>query len=157
MSSSIRRNARRRIGEAAIAAWKSCDFHGLHRALGLKPWERSPFQLEVTALGCDEDEFGELDEGDRWDESWLQAITLQRALLKLAGPPDRDAVLAVCEANIERTQEAVDYHTTGAVPADNPALGAAWSETNLADARARLARLQEQRKELLAEIRRERG
>jgi hypothetical protein len=37
-----------KIGDAAIAAWRRCDFIGLHRSLNLAPFERSPFPVELT-------------------------------------------------------------------------------------------------------------
>jgi hypothetical protein len=34
-----------RITDGAIEAWLAGSFHGLHRALGLRPWECSPFDV----------------------------------------------------------------------------------------------------------------
>jgi len=45
-----------KITPESVAAWKRTDFHELHRLLGLKPWEASPLPIEVTALGCCEDD-----------------------------------------------------------------------------------------------------
>ena len=83
----IRRDSRRRINDAAIAAWKACDHSALCRALGLTG--RSPLPKELTALGIDEDEI----KTDReWDKDFDDVLALQRELFAVAGPPDTDAM-----------------------------------------------------------------
>ena len=73
-----------RITTEVIEAWRSCNFDTLHKALDLRPWERSPLPREVSSLGCSEGE--ESDSGPS-HESWHQAIELQRELIKIAGWP----------------------------------------------------------------------
>ena len=51
----LRRNLRRRISPAAVAGWQAADYHALHSALGLSPWEMSPLQDTITALGVSEE------------------------------------------------------------------------------------------------------
>ena len=45
-----------RITSEAVAAYIARDFTGLHRALGLMPWQPSPLPLEIEGLGVDQDE-----------------------------------------------------------------------------------------------------
>ncbi len=40
-----------RITPEAVDAFRAGDYLGLHRALGLAPWETSPLPSDVTALG----------------------------------------------------------------------------------------------------------
>jgi hypothetical protein len=70
------------ISPEAVAAWRACDYIGLHRALRLHPSEPSPLPLPVTALGCDPSEEAYDDDG------WRRAVELQRELLRIAGAPD---------------------------------------------------------------------
>jgi hypothetical protein len=68
-----------RITGEAIEAFGAGDYHRLHSALGLRPWEASPLPLEVHGLG--------VSDGppppwwNRHDESWEQAQQLRRDLL----------------------------------------------------------------------------
>jgi hypothetical protein len=78
--------ARVGLSEAAIAAWRAGDFHGLARALELVPFKPHPWPLELTALGCDQGPVP-ADAGELWRQGWPRAQLLQRALLEAAGPP----------------------------------------------------------------------
>jgi hypothetical protein len=67
-----------KITPEAIEAFEAGDYHALHQALGLKPWEHSPLPLAVTALGVRP---GEPPSWDNSTMSWRQAQELQRALV----------------------------------------------------------------------------
>ncbi|ODS02076.1 hypothetical protein AUC71_02390 [Methyloceanibacter marginalis] len=73
-----------RITPDAIEAYRAHDYHALHDALGLKPWEPSPLPLHVTPLGCDQEPypFDLRLKGSLHNESWEQAQELQRELEK---------------------------------------------------------------------------
>jgi len=80
------KGARHRITPEAVEAFRAGDYSGLHRALGLRPWETSPLPVSVTALG--------VDQGDppAWmttehHTDWQQAQALQRRLLEAEEPP----------------------------------------------------------------------
>lgn len=65
-----------RITADAIAAFEAGDYHALHRALGLRPWQESPLPASVTALGVDPDHRPE------WaTDAWPIAAELQRELI----------------------------------------------------------------------------
>jgi hypothetical protein len=85
------KRSHRRITQAAIEAWKACDYSGLHQALGLRPWEMSPLPEELTPLGCSAEPptLNKNRLGDMWCASWHQAKELQRELMAIAGPPGR--------------------------------------------------------------------
>jgi hypothetical protein len=106
-----RRGTKRRITPQAIAAWKACDFHGLHDALGLAPFEQSPLPEEVTALGVSEDSGPRSDSpADPWAFSWQQAIELQRELYEVAGPPDAEALRRAYTKNLADDEEMLAYY-----------------------------------------------
>jgi hypothetical protein len=63
-----------RITPEAVVAFVAGDDMALHRALGLRPWERSP--LDVDDGPCPD--WG----GDQWRASWEQAQELRRQLEK---------------------------------------------------------------------------
>ncbi|ACL63247.1 hypothetical protein [Methylobacterium nodulans] len=78
-----------RITSEAVEAFEAGDYHRLHAALGLRPWEASPLPWEVHGLG--------VSDGPRppwtnaFTESWEQAQELQRALLEAgAKMPTKD-------------------------------------------------------------------
>lgn len=62
-----------RITAEAIAAYRAGDWTQLHRALGLKPWETSPLDVEPG----EESPWGP---GSAGSESWPQAQELRRHL-----------------------------------------------------------------------------
>ena len=103
-----RRSGRRHINEAAINAWRACDYKGLHNALGLTPWQQSPLPETITALGVDPDNASTTG-AELWDSSWSQAVELQKQLYKLAGPPDRDAVRKHYEKNLADAESYLNY------------------------------------------------
>jgi hypothetical protein len=74
------------LSAAAIRAWQEGDFHGLARALEIRPWQRHPWPLHLTALGIDPDNPPEALQLP-WDASWERAAELQRALIAVAGRP----------------------------------------------------------------------
>src|SRR4051794_15242719 len=65
------------ITPEAVAAYLARDYLRLHRALELWPWEISPLPLADSGLGCDPDH---PPASLPWDDSWKQAVELQRAL-----------------------------------------------------------------------------
>ncbi|RWF41843.1 MAG: hypothetical protein EOS65_10900 [Mesorhizobium sp.] len=83
------RNIKRRVSPAAIAAFKANDFHALHRALGLNPWEMSPLPLDIEPLGCDPARPPNA-RMTLFDQSFEQAVELQRALIQASGGGGRD-------------------------------------------------------------------
>ena len=125
-----------RITTEVIEAWRSCNFDTLHKALDLRPWERSPLPREVSSLGCSEGE--ESDSGPS-HESWHQAIELQRELIKLSCFPvwpstgllslellqwnnDRAAFeenLRDAQSRVAYAQELVDHPERGGLGADD--------------------------------------
>jgi hypothetical protein len=76
-----RRHLRRqhRITAEALEAYGARDYLRLHRALGLRPWQRSPLPLAVTALGVDQGD-APPDDGTMLAASWELAAELQRDL-----------------------------------------------------------------------------
>ncbi|MDB5575858.1 MAG: hypothetical protein JWR80_1034 [Bradyrhizobium sp.] len=48
-----RKDREHRITDAAVAAFKAGDYHGLHAALGLKPWQPSPLDPPCVADNVD--------------------------------------------------------------------------------------------------------
>jgi hypothetical protein len=90
MPTKRRRLANRQIGisPAAVEAWRIGDFHGLNQALGIRPWELSPFDASEDddpedpprSLIASSEPPGEL---------WCRALVLRRRLIELAGKPGR--------------------------------------------------------------------
>ena len=74
-----------RITPEAVEAFLAGDCVGLHRALGLAPWQPSPLPRSISALGVDQTEGRDHPGGDAWGASWALAQELQRALIKAAG------------------------------------------------------------------------
>ena len=112
----LRRDIRRRITPEAVAAWMAADYHALHAAFGLRPWQSSPLPSCITALGVSEgDPPSYLDEHRRAD--WLTAQELQRELLAAAGWPDcrvaYEENLAEAESWAAYCRELVDYPNRG--------------------------------------------
>jgi hypothetical protein len=71
-----------RITPEAVAAYRAGDYHALHRALGLKPWEASPLPSSVTLLGVED---GPAPSGNTaWAASWAKAQELRRELERAA-------------------------------------------------------------------------
>jgi hypothetical protein len=71
------------ISAAAIEAWRTGDWHGLNRLLGIAPCDVSPF-----------DAVGPLPSWCRtsstcWCASWPRGAELRKTLLEVAGPPGR--------------------------------------------------------------------
>jgi hypothetical protein len=100
----LKRRGQRHITETALDAWRRCDYHALHKALGLRPWQRSPLPYEATCLGVSE--LVTHDQETPWNESWEPAMELQRDLVKLAGWPD---VRAAYERKLREAQERVAH------------------------------------------------
>lgn len=72
-----------RITSAAVEAYRAGDFHGLHSALNLRPWQRSPLPIDVCGLGVDQGEPPEPHKPgtqDSWRDSWYVARELQAEL-----------------------------------------------------------------------------
>ena len=89
----VNRRRIRQLSPEVIATWTACDFHALHRALGLGPADSSPLPYEVTALGVGDDDDLPLEpnhprSNGPWARSLKTAVTLQRQLLRIAGWPD---------------------------------------------------------------------
>jgi hypothetical protein len=61
-----------RITADAAAAFRACDRMALHRALGLKPWQPSPLDVDPHPPRPD---------GTAWAASWSQAVELRQELL----------------------------------------------------------------------------
>ena len=78
-----------KITAEAIAAWKAADYMALHRALGLHPWQASPLPDTITSLGVSEEMAANIDPdtAQGWEQSYSQAIELQRELIAVAGWP----------------------------------------------------------------------
>lgn len=79
MPTKRRKLATRAIGisQAAIEAWKSGDFHGLNREIGVRPWQTSPFDADRTQPSDDA------------VTAWPRAAELRAALIEAAGRPGR--------------------------------------------------------------------
>jgi hypothetical protein len=73
-----------RITDDAVEAWRSGDSVALHRALDLRPWETSPFDVDDDG-GVDEPLISTPDDWPRGDEV---AVRLRRELLAIC-PPGR--------------------------------------------------------------------
>src|SRR5262245_22908017 len=86
----LRHTSRQHINAAVINAWKRCDYHAMHEALGLAPFHRSPLPADACWLGVSQGEtYNDPDMLDRWGP---QAQELQKQLMELYGPPDADAL-----------------------------------------------------------------
>lgn len=70
----IDRVGRHRITPAAVVAFAAGDWIGLHRALGLRPWEPSPLDAETLSppVGCGST--------DAWAVGWPLARQLRAEL-----------------------------------------------------------------------------
>jgi hypothetical protein len=84
MATKRTRRARERSGitPEAVTAWQAGDWHGVNRALGVKPWQVSPFDVDgpkPPTWAAD----------NAWAESWPWAWEARKALIELAGPPGR--------------------------------------------------------------------
>ena len=73
------RSTKGRITAEAVEAFEAGDYHALHRALGLGPWEPSPLPQSVEPLGVDPDNPPPRD-GTCWAEAWSKVVELQREL-----------------------------------------------------------------------------
>jgi hypothetical protein len=106
-----------KITPEAIGAWKRADFDALHRLLGLKPWEASPLPIEVTALGCCEDDLPVEPNSDLGDQSLPKAVALQRQFLAGAGWPDCRSLyekqLHAAEAHVAYCREQIEHPPLG--------------------------------------------
>jgi hypothetical protein len=92
MASKRRKLASRQVGLSAraIEAWRIGDFHGLNRALAIRPWQASPFPTRLTALGVDQGSYPIAQSGHpAWHDlnCYGRAQELQRALIEAAGEP----------------------------------------------------------------------
>ena len=93
----------------AEAAWRSCNYVELHKALGLSPPETSPLPHEVTALGCYQGE------PTAWMSSeqhrdWRQAAELQRQLLDAYRLPDTEALEREYRKNLDEDKEMMAHY-----------------------------------------------
>jgi hypothetical protein len=100
----VNRDLRQRLTPAAVAAWRRCDYLGLHRALGLHPAVPSPLPATATSLGVDADD--EPPEQDARARGWAEAVSLQKELIRLAGFPD---CRAAYEENLRQAEERAAY------------------------------------------------
>jgi hypothetical protein len=73
------------ISPAAIEAWRIGDFHGLHAALGVRPWHISPF--DVVEGDDPENPSGMLFASPDPPSEWRRAVVARRRLIELAGAP----------------------------------------------------------------------
>jgi hypothetical protein len=89
-----------RLTPEIIDAWKRADFEKLHILLRLGPWEASPLPLEITLLGCSQDDEPPEYPPDR--KSLQRSQALQRQLLAVAGWPD---CRQVYERNLARAKK----------------------------------------------------
>jgi hypothetical protein len=84
MPTKRKRLVNRQVGipAAALEAWCIGDLHGLHRALGIKPWQESPFYADVP----EPPSWMRPDEV-RIREDWVRALALRCRLIEMAGEP----------------------------------------------------------------------
>lgn len=96
-----------RITPDVIAAWLAADYMALHRALGLHPWEASPLPYTITSLGVSEELVASADPKNPHEQTYAQALELQRELLAVAGWPAeaREAY----QQNLREAQERTRY------------------------------------------------
>jgi len=88
----LKHHTKLRVSERAALAWRRGDFHELHNALGLKPWETSPLPVAITALGVHQGDPPEWLDSKHGRADWLKAQELQRHLYAVAGDPGRESV-----------------------------------------------------------------
>ena len=69
-----------RITAEAVEAFRAGDFIGLHRALGLAPWQASPLPSPASPLGVDPAVPPSPTDGTAWAVSWPLAVELQKDL-----------------------------------------------------------------------------
>jgi hypothetical protein len=77
------------ITPQALAAWTAGDRHACHEALGIMPWDHSPFDVRretppdwLVAMARGTDLVADVD-------NWRRAYALRQALILEAGPPGR--------------------------------------------------------------------
>jgi hypothetical protein len=95
-----------KITAEAIAAWKAADYMALHQALGLHPWEASPLPDVITALGVSEERVASADLTIPHEQTYAQALALQRELLAVAGWPN---CRAAYEKNLFDAENRANY------------------------------------------------
>jgi hypothetical protein len=86
----LKRSHNRRITQEAIDAWQRGDVWGVHKALGLKPFEYSPVPRRFGAYGLPETKRNTglvMDEGFGTALGWDGVKALQDELYALAGEP----------------------------------------------------------------------
>jgi hypothetical protein len=71
------------ISDPAIAAYVAGDYHALHRALRLRPWQASPLPQAVMPLGVSEDPPDWVREDPRELQRWNEALEIQREIKKV--------------------------------------------------------------------------
>ena len=101
------RGRRRRVGDKAVAAWHKCDLVSLHQALGLHPWEASPLPDVISALGVSEELVASADPKSPFEQTYAQALELQRELLSVAGWPAE--ARAAYQQNLREAQGRARY------------------------------------------------
>jgi hypothetical protein len=74
-----------RITDGAVEAWRAGDHMALHRALDLRPWETSPFDVDDDGAVADAPLISIPDDWSRGEEA---AVRVRRELLRHA-PPGR--------------------------------------------------------------------
>ncbi|MET4127164.1 hypothetical protein ACSSV6_000569 [Roseovarius sp. MBR-38] len=67
-----------KVTPEAIEAFQTGDYMGVHRALGLRPWETSPLDADTP----EPPEWAV--EGDLWAQGWETARELRAALTEAA-------------------------------------------------------------------------
>jgi len=93
-----------RLTPEIVDAWKRADFTALHLLLRLGPWEASPLPLEISLLGCSQDD--ELPEYPPDRQSLERSQALQRQLLAVAGWPD---CRKGYEENLRRAEQSAEW------------------------------------------------
>jgi len=73
------RTMQSRISPAAVEAYRAGDFHSLHRALDLAPYEPSPLPQSVEPLGIDPDQ-PPPEDGTCWNAAYPKILELHRLL-----------------------------------------------------------------------------
>ena len=77
-----RQPQRHGLTEAALAAWRIGDKAALRGALGIKPWQISPFDVAGYRPTPGRTP-------NAYDQSWPRALELRKALMLAAGPPGK--------------------------------------------------------------------
>jgi hypothetical protein len=77
------------ISAAAVQAWQRGDLHACHQALGIMPFDFSPFDVPTEYPACYATGWGGgRGPGDAMNyDSWRRALELRQALIELAGEP----------------------------------------------------------------------